>query len=278
MYGRLWLCTCELSLVLAAGSDYTPINTTLTFTPRDSSEQCGYITILQDNIVEDPENFLIHLATSDEDVKLQYNYSTITILDNDGMKVQRAANQYASLCYSSMYLTSTGCFALCICYGACLFILVLCLCCVWCGCGDVVSKGVEFSFVETDYTVDEGEGVQHVCVEVTGALETSIRVTVDTQPYTALGMVWYFTLREHRFSSMLMIIKIPTSLCKVDNNSVHVHYWTHEVIRCITKHWSILLTLLAHSVFYLEKWTRGGKIILRENLGGPRDCAQQCSL
>ena len=54
---------------------------------------------------------------------------------------------------------------------------------------DVVLKGVEFSFVETDYTVDEGEGVQHVCVEVTGALETSIRVTVDTQPYTALGMV-----------------------------------------------------------------------------------------
>ena len=57
------------------------------------------------------------------------------------------------------------------------------------GIGDVISKGVEFSIVETDYTVDESEGVQHVCVEVTGALETSIRVTVDTQPYTALGMV-----------------------------------------------------------------------------------------
>ena len=111
---------------------------------------------------------------------------------------------------------------------------------------DVVLKGVEFSFVETDYTVDEGEGVQHVCVEVTGALETSIRVTVDTQPYTALGMVWYFMLHVRRFSSMLMIIKTPTSLCKIDNNSVHVHYWTHEVIRCITKHWSNLLTLLAH--------------------------------
>ena len=123
------MCTYELSLVLAAGSDYTPINTTLTFTPSDSSEQCEYIIILQDSILEDPENFLVHLATSDEDVKLQYNYSTITILDNDGMKVQRAANQYACFCYSSMYLTATGCFALCICYGACLLILVLCLCC-----------------------------------------------------------------------------------------------------------------------------------------------------
>jgi len=42
--------------------------------------------------------------------------------------------------------------------------------------------------VETDYTVDEGEGVQHVCVELTGLLDTSISVTVDTQPNTALGM------------------------------------------------------------------------------------------
>jgi len=32
------------------------------------------------------------------------------------------------------------------------------------------------------------------------------------------------------------------------------------------------------AVFHLEKWTRGGKIILRENLGGPRDCARRCSL
>ena len=72
---------------LAAGSDYTPINTTLTFTLSDSSEQCGYIIILQDNILEDPENFLVHLATSDEDVKLLYSYSTINILDSNGMNI-----------------------------------------------------------------------------------------------------------------------------------------------------------------------------------------------
>jgi len=47
---------------------------------------------------------------------------------------------------------------------------------------------VQLSFVETDYTVDEGEGVQHVCVQLTGVLDTSISVTVDTQPNTALGM------------------------------------------------------------------------------------------
>ena len=57
------------------------------------------------------------------------------------------------------------------------------------GIGIIVSEGVQLSFVETDYTVDEGEPVQHVCVELTGALDTSITVTVNTQPNTALGML-----------------------------------------------------------------------------------------
>ena len=76
-----------VSSCTAAGSDYSPISTMLTFT-SGTSEQCAHISILEDSILENPENFLVHLATSDEDVKLQYNYSTITILDNDGMKAQ----------------------------------------------------------------------------------------------------------------------------------------------------------------------------------------------
>ena len=59
----------------------------LTFT-SGTSEQCAHISILEDSILEDPENFFVHLATSDDDVKLLYNYSAITILDNDGMKAQ----------------------------------------------------------------------------------------------------------------------------------------------------------------------------------------------
>ena len=47
---------------------------------------------------------------------------------------------------------------------------------------------MQLSFVETDYTVDEDTGVQHVCVELTGVLETSITITLDTQPNTAIGM------------------------------------------------------------------------------------------
>ena len=86
MYGRLWLRAYELlSLALAAGSDYSSISTTLTFT-LNAPEQCADINTLEDSILEDPENFFVHLATSDEDVKVQYNYSTVTILDNDGTK------------------------------------------------------------------------------------------------------------------------------------------------------------------------------------------------
>jgi len=72
---------------LAAGRDYSLINTTLTFNSSNSDEpRCAYITILEDTILENPENLSVHLATPDEGVKLLYNYSTITILDNDGMK------------------------------------------------------------------------------------------------------------------------------------------------------------------------------------------------
>jgi len=87
------------------------------------------------------------------------------------------------------------------------------------GIGDVVSKGVEFSFVEPDYTVDEGEGVQHICVELTGVLDTSIDVTVDTQPNTALGMhleCSEVSLCICSSSFMLMFIRTPAISCKID--------------------------------------------------------------
>ena len=74
-------------LVLAAGSDFlAPMSTTLTFIPANSSEpRCVTISIEDDHALEDTESFSVHLATSDDDVKLLYNYSPITILDNDGM-------------------------------------------------------------------------------------------------------------------------------------------------------------------------------------------------
>jgi len=46
---------------------------------------------------------------------------------------------------------------------------------------------------------------------------------------------------------------------------VREYMCVHEDIMCVR----------VYAVFHLEKWTRGGKMILRENLGGPRDCAQR---
>ena len=98
------ICDYELVnlylLVLVAGRDYNASNTTLTFT-SSSTEQCDYITILNDNIREDSEYFFVHLATSDSYVNLLHSYSTITILDDDGMKLKAATNQF--ICYSLMY-------------------------------------------------------------------------------------------------------------------------------------------------------------------------------
>ena len=91
-------------LVLAAGRDYSASNTTLTFT-SSNTEPCVYITILNDDIREDSEYFFVRLATSDSYVNLLHSYSTVTILDNDGMKLKAATNQF--ICYSLMYLAAT---------------------------------------------------------------------------------------------------------------------------------------------------------------------------
>ena len=112
--GAWYVCTtlsfCDYALVnlyllvLVAGRDYNASNTTLTFT-SSNTEPCDYITILNDNIREDSEYFFVHLATSDSYVNLLHSYSTVTILDDDGMKLKAATNQF--ICYSLMYLAAT---------------------------------------------------------------------------------------------------------------------------------------------------------------------------
>jgi len=73
--------------------DYIALNrTTLTFSIDYSDQpQCVTINITDDNYLEYTERFIVSLATLDEDVKLLYNESTITILDNDGKKCEFAS-------------------------------------------------------------------------------------------------------------------------------------------------------------------------------------------
>ena len=68
--------------------DYiAPNRTTLTFSTDNSDQpQCVTVNIMDDNYLEYTESFIVSLATLDDDVKLLYNESTITIRDNDGKK------------------------------------------------------------------------------------------------------------------------------------------------------------------------------------------------
>ena len=66
--------------------------------------------------------------------------------------------------------------------------------------------------METSYTVDEDAGLQHVCVELTGELETSISVIVHTECNTALGTHtgWYMP-----FHTICIVDASPTSWCNI---------------------------------------------------------------
>ena len=57
--------------------------TTLLFLPGDATPQCAYITILDDTILEYTEHFSVNLDTTDDDVKFDYKYATVNIVDND---------------------------------------------------------------------------------------------------------------------------------------------------------------------------------------------------
>ena len=82
--------SCNLSesiLIAAAYLDYEPLaGTTVVFQPEDT-ERIIHIKIIDDDIVESDEQFLLQLSPNrDEHVCLnQSNTATITILDDDSM-------------------------------------------------------------------------------------------------------------------------------------------------------------------------------------------------
>jgi len=59
----------------------------LTFQPG-ANGQCTSITIVNDSILENDENVLVELTTSDEAVVLNPTSATITIEDNDSKKIK----------------------------------------------------------------------------------------------------------------------------------------------------------------------------------------------
>ena len=67
-----------------AGVDYisdaiTPVH----FIVEHVFEQCVYISVVNDTILEFDEYFTVHLKTTDGDVKFLTKYASIDILDDD---------------------------------------------------------------------------------------------------------------------------------------------------------------------------------------------------
>ena len=69
-----------------SGTDYEAVTSDVIFATRssDGDEECVNITILEDDALETSETFTVTLTTSDLDVMIDTNVTTVIILDNDG--------------------------------------------------------------------------------------------------------------------------------------------------------------------------------------------------
>ena len=66
----------------AAEPDFESLSVELTFTPS-INELCSNVTIINNQLYEDPETFDVSLITTDQDVTLSPDMGTVTILDED---------------------------------------------------------------------------------------------------------------------------------------------------------------------------------------------------
>ena len=73
--------------VASGNRDFEALNSDLTFSPGNR-RVCSNITIFNDVVYEDPENFEVTLSTTDPSVSVDPNRQTgeATIFDNDGKK------------------------------------------------------------------------------------------------------------------------------------------------------------------------------------------------
>ena len=77
----------ELISCLTAGTDYTAVNSVMTFTQANQGQlQCATISVIDDLICEADETFSCQLTTTEDpnDVTLNPSFGLVTIVDNDG--------------------------------------------------------------------------------------------------------------------------------------------------------------------------------------------------
>ena len=97
----------SVNLDAVAGSDYTEVDTTVTFQTFES-EKTVTVLIENDGIIENDEQFLLRLSTTDSQVRINDDEMVITIQDNDGMRYMWAGTD--SCCGIGLVLFSRFCF------------------------------------------------------------------------------------------------------------------------------------------------------------------------
>jgi hypothetical protein len=86
MVGHCLLILLWIYNVVMAGKDYISISEVETVTSGSAggATRCVVIPILNDDALEGEQTFTLTLTTSDPDVMLVNNVTTITIIDNEG--------------------------------------------------------------------------------------------------------------------------------------------------------------------------------------------------
>ena len=76
-------------------TDFNQTTTELTFEPGNSAHQCGTIAILDDTILENEEQFTVHLLTPDPSTYVEDNgLTTVTITNDDHVTVGVVMERY----------------------------------------------------------------------------------------------------------------------------------------------------------------------------------------
>lgn len=70
-----------------AGADFTTHTQQLTFSPGNADPQLVRIPLVDNNRVEEEEQFSVLLSTTDSDVNIINSPATVIIQDNDGMYI-----------------------------------------------------------------------------------------------------------------------------------------------------------------------------------------------
>ena len=91
---RLVLRECELSIFLlcSAPDDYTSVSQDLTFQPG-SDRQCVEVAIVNDDELENEEQFTVTITTEEDRVTLEPDSTTVTITDDDGEGFDKQSNE-----------------------------------------------------------------------------------------------------------------------------------------------------------------------------------------